>query len=329
MKPTMGLSTAAWGIGLGCLVVLVGAPFVLNDYFVSVLILALYFALLAQAWNVMMGFAGLLSLGHILYAGLGAYVSAGLFVHFSVSPWLGMIAACALSCVVGGAIALLAFRYAVDGVYFGVLTIAFAEFFRVVFEHLAWTGAAKGLFVPVQNRATSDLLTLRGSSLMFYFVILGMTLAALAACAWLRNSTVGLRLFAIRENPEAAAALGVNVLRYRLIAVLISASMTSVGGVFYAFYYNTLYPEAIFAAHRSIELMLAAIIGGLGTLIGPIFGALMLAGIGELLQMATEGHQIQGLRQLMYGAILMLIVIWRPAGLWPALSDVFRAKRKP
>jgi branched-chain amino acid transport system permease protein len=299
---------------------LAAAPLFANDYIVSVLILVLLAAYIAQAWNIMMGFAGLLSLGHALYVGLGAYASAALFVHYGISPWLGMIAGAAVAGGAGAVIGALSFRFQVSGVYFALLTIAFAEFTRILFDHFDWVGSSSGLFLPVANRATSDLADLRGAPTMFYYVVLVAVLAVLALSRFLLRRRIGYYWQAIREDEEAAKALGIDVFRTKLAAVALSAALTSVAGVFYAFYYNNLYPETIFSTGRSIELILPAIIGGLGTLFGPILGAFVLTLLSESLTEATAHLGIDGTKQLLYGLVLAIVVVLQPAGLWPWIA---------
>jgi branched-chain amino acid transport system permease protein len=312
-------------LALGLLVAaLLAAPLVVGDYLVSVLIVVLFAAYLGQAWNIMMGFAGQLSIGHALYFGLGAYAGAALFVHFGVPPWLGMPVAAALAGLAGAAIGALGFRFGVQGVYFALLTIAFAEFTRILFDHFAWVGGSAGFFLPVANRASDDLVNLRGSPAMFYYLLLAMVLAALLLCRVLLRRRVGYYWLAIREDQEAAQAAGIPVFRYKVLAVAASAALTSLGGVVYAFYANNLYPEPVFAVGRSVEIMLAPIIGGLGTLIGPILGAFVLTFLGEALTAATSDVRIDGVKQLLYGLILLAIVAAQPAGLWPWLRARLR-----
>jgi branched-chain amino acid transport system permease protein len=296
-------------------------PLVANDYVIAVLILVLFAAYLGQAWNIMMGFAGQLSIGHALYVGLGAYASAALFVQFGVPPWLGMLVGALLAALVGSAIGALGFRFGVTGVYFALLTIAFAEFTRVLFDHFDWIGGSAGLFLPVSNRATSDLVNLRGAPVMFYYLMLALTAGAFALCRMLLRRRIGYYWLAIREDQEAAEASGIDVFRYKVAAVAISAALTALGGTVQAFYYNNLYPETAFATGRSVELMLAPIIGGLGTLFGPILGAFLLTFLGEALTAATEIVRIDGIKQFLYGTVLLLIVTVRPAGLWPWLRE--------
>ena len=139
------------------LVVLLAAPWMANDYLLTVLIIILYSAYTGQAWNVMMGFAGQLSLGHAIYVGLGAYAAAALYVHFGVGPWLGLAAAITIAMACGAVIGFLAFRFGVGGVYFAILTIAFAEFARIGFDHFGWVGGSSGFFLPVANYTRNDL----------------------------------------------------------------------------------------------------------------------------------------------------------------------------
>jgi branched-chain amino acid transport system permease protein len=301
---------------------LVIAPWVVNDYMITVLILILYLAYTGQAWNIMMGFAGQLSLGHALYAGLGAYIAAVLFKQFGIAPWLGFLAALPVAAAAGGIIGFLAFRFGVAGVYFAILTIAFAEFARIGFDHLGVVNASAGLFLPVTQHAHNDLWNLRGGPTMFYYVILTATALAFILCRVLLNSRIGYFWLAIREDEEAARAAGINTFRYKMYAVMISAAVTSFAGMFYAFYYNNLFPEQVFSISRSIEMILGPIIGGVGTLFGPILGAFVLTGLAETLNsgMAAFGVDLPGAKQVLYGICLLLVVMALPSGIWPWLS---------
>jgi branched-chain amino acid transport system permease protein len=310
---------------------LVAAPFAVNDYMVTVLILILYFAYTGQAWNIMMGFAGQLSLGHAIYVGLGGYTAAALFIRFGLPPWLGLLAAIPVAMLCGAIIGFLAFRFRVGGVYFAILTIAFAEFARIGFDHFAYVGGSGGLFLPVAQYTQNDILNLRGRPIMFYYVILAMASAAFLLCHSLLRSRVGYYWLAIREDEEAARALGIDTFRYKMYAVVLSAAMTSLAGVFFAFYYNNLFPEQVFNISRSIELILAPIIGGIGTLFGPILGAFLLTGLSEVLHeaLAKFGLDVPGAKQVFYGVCLLLVVVLLPDGVWPPLSRLLRLKRTP
>jgi branched-chain amino acid transport system permease protein len=301
---------------------LLAAPWLANDYLLTVLIIILYFAYTGQAWNVMMGFAGQLSLGHALYVGLGGYATAALYVHFGIGPWIGLPAAVAIAAAAGALIGFLAFRFGVGGVYFAILTIAFAEFARIGFDHFRWLGGSSGFFLPVANYTRNDLWNLRGNPTMFYYVILALTVAAFVLCHLLLKSRVGYYWQAIREDEVAARSLGINTFRYKMIAVVISAGMTAVAGVFFAFYYNNLFPEQVFHISRSIEIILGPIIGGIGTLFGPIIGAFLVTGLAEALQegMTVLGFDAPGLKRVFYGLCLLFVVVVLPNGVWPPLA---------
>ena len=298
------------------------APFFVNDYLLTILIVIFYFAYTAQAWNIMMGFAGQLSLGHALYVGLGAYTTAALYVHYGVAPWLGMPIAVVISALAGAFIGFLAFRFRIAGVYFAILTIAFAEFARIGFDHFNWVGGSGGLFLKVVEPGRMDLLNLRGPPAMFYYLILFLAGAALLLSALLLRSRAGYYWQAIRESEDAAAALGVNSFRWKMLAVIISGAMTALAGMFSAFYYSNLFPEQLFHISRSIEIILGPIIGGVGTLFGPIIGAALLTVLAEGATefVAAVGWNVPGVKQLVYGIVLFAIVAFLPEGIWPALA---------
>jgi branched-chain amino acid transport system permease protein len=305
---------------------LVALPFFSGNYALSVATLILYFAYTGQAWNVMMGFAGQLSLGHALYVGIGAYAAGALFFYYGIGPWAGLWLAIALCVALGLVIGFLAFRFGISGVYFALLTIAFAEFTRIGFDHFGWTGGPGGMFLRVAQRDTWDLANFRGPPLMYYYAMLALTAGAFALCAWLLHSRAGYYWQAIREDEEAARALGINAFRWKLLAVAISAAMTAVAGVFFAFYYNNLFPEQIFHISRSIEIILGPVIGGVGTLFGPVLGAAVLTllsdGISEAL--AAFGLDIPGVKQVFYGVVLLAVVMFLPHGIWPAIARRLR-----
>jgi len=297
------------------------APFFADRYVISVLIMVFYFAFVGQAWNLMMGFVGQLSLGHALYVGLGGYAAALLFVKFGISPLIGVFAAIFIATLVGTAIGWLGFRFGIAGVYFALLTIAFAEFTRIGFNHLDVVGASGGLFLPVGE---GQWWNLRGDQLLFYYVGLGLAIAAVLLVARIRRTRLGLQWLAVREDQEAARAVGIPVFRVKMTAMLLSSAMTSVGGVFIAFYNNNLFPDRVFDVSRSIELILAPIVGGLGTVFGPVVGAFILTPLGEAIMAFTEsfGLNAPGTKAVFYGLAVMLIIVVQPGGVWPWLARV-------
>ena len=299
-------------------------PLFAGNYVVSMLVVVLFSAYVGQAWNLMMGYAGQLSLGHALYVGLGAYISGALFVHYGLPPWIGMLAGMAAAGLAGVVIAALSFRFGVTGVYFALLTIAFAEFTRIAFNHFAWVGGSSGLYLPVVTLTRDDIVHLRGSPTMVYYVLLALTLAALALSHVLLGRRVGFYWRAIREDQEAAQAAGIDVFRYKVAAVALSATMTAIAGALMAFYDNNLYPDTAFGISRSIDIITAPIIGGLGTLFGPILGAFVLTMLSETMTSLSANLGVNGLKQWIYGATLLVIVMLQPAGLWPWLKTLLR-----
>jgi branched-chain amino acid transport system permease protein len=226
----------------------------------------------------------------------------------------------------GVIIGFLAFRFGVAGVYFAILTIAFAEFTRIGFDHFNWVGGSAGLFLPVANYTRNDLLQLRGQPVMFYYVILAMTVVAFVLCHLLLRSRIGYFWLAIREDEVAARSLGIDTFRYKLIAIAVSSGMTAPAGVFYAFYYNNLFPEQTFFILRSIEIILGPVIGGIGTLFGPIVGAFVITGLAEVLQelLTAYGLDTPGAKRLFFGVCLLLVVVILPNGIWPPIARLLR-----
>jgi branched-chain amino acid transport system permease protein len=318
-----------------------GLPAIFSGYELSVAIICLYLAYLGQAWNLMLGFAGLLSIGHALFVGLGAYASGYLFTKLGVPPVVGVVVAVAVAMLMGAAIGYLGFRFAIGGVYFALLTIAFSEFVRILIDHAKFLGGTEGMFLPVsaESRRGVDLLNLRGRTEMYYYLILALCLGAFALCRTLLNRRMGYYWRAIRDNPEAAEAVGVDVFRFRMFAVVLSSGMAGVAGVFYAFYYNNLFPEQVLGIERSIEVTLAPIVGGVGTLFGPIFGAFILTPLGEVLTYVVDGLKksgiiaenvkTDGVKLMFWGLAVALIVLLQPKGVWPWLARILRLVRAP
>ena len=319
-----GLGALERGLLAGVLVALVAAPLYTDRYLLSVLTLILYFAYVGQAWNLMMGFAGQLSLGHALYVGLGAYVAALLWFYFGIGPWLGVFAAVAVAMAAGTVVGWLGFRFGVEGVYFALLTIAAAEFTRIAFDHLGFAGGSGGLFLPYEERRLGEWWNLRGGQFLFYYLALFLAVGGVALAAWLARSRLGYHWLAVREDERAARSLGIDAFRAKMTAVLVSSGMTAVGGVFYAFYYNNLFPGQIFDIGRSIELMLGPIVGGLGTVFGPVVGAFILTPLGEGLIALTRtlGIDAPGVKAVFYGLTLVVIIYVRPSGVWPWLARI-------
>lgn len=296
---------AIFAVGVALLLQVAQSGVVLNF-----VMMALYAALLAQAWNILGGFGGQFSFGHALFFGTGAYVQAIAQVQFGINPWVALPLAVLVSGAVGCFVGALSFRYGLKGSYFALVTLAFAEVFRIVATSVPFTGAGVGLMVPLREGfANMQFDSRRGyATLILFFVVL-----ALIVTCWLKNSRFGAYLQAVRDNEDAARAAGVNPFRVKLGAIIISGGFMGVAGAFYVQVFQYIDPGIAYGAHTSVEALVGAIVGGLGTLWGPIIGALAL----HLLADITRNlfGQLPGINMVIYGCVLVLMVMFAPRGL--------------
>ncbi|PHK95292.1 branched-chain amino acid ABC transporter ATP-binding protein [Pseudoroseomonas rhizosphaerae] len=295
---------------LALLPLLFVVPLLIGDDFVfHVFITICLYGALATAWNIVGGFAGQLSLGHAIFYGIGAY-TAGLLVPLGISPWLGMLGGAALSAMVGVAIGLPCFR--LRGPFFALATIAFLQVIRLLALHFTGlTGGAVGLMVPLQTGWEWMIFFERWPSLLIAFGLLALTLGV---TAWLRHARFGYYLVATCEREPAAAAAGVDTLRVRLQAVALSAALTSMVGTFHGMYLTFIEPEAMFSLAFSVQIAMFALIGGIGTVMGPLIGTLLVVPLTELAR-GWLGASALGLHGFVYGTVLVLIVLFVPDGL--------------
>ena len=300
---------AVAGILLFCAVVAAAPLFTNSGYLLNALIMTLYAALLGQAWNILGGFGGQFSFGHAVFFGTGAYAMAVLQVKFGWNAWAALPAALALGAAVGALIGALSFRYGLKGSYFALVTLAFAEVFRILSNTFEFTGAGVGLMVPLKESAVDMQFGKTG----FLYLILALLTVAMLATAWLRNSRYGAWLQAVRDNEDSAAALGVNVFRVKLGAIMISGALMAAGGAFYVQLFHYIDPHIAYGPAVSVEALLGPIIGGMGTLWGPLLGAAVLHGLGELTR-AVMGD-VPGVNLIAYGVVLILMVTFLPRGI--------------
>jgi branched-chain amino acid transport system permease protein len=296
------------GVALG--VLLVVPPF-LPPYFLEILISVMLFGYLGSAWNVLGGYAGQFSFGHAAYFGIGAYTSTLLFLRGGVSPWLGMLAGGCLAAAFGLAAGYLSFRYGLRGPYFSLVTLAFAEMLRVVAVNTKAVGSSLGLVIP--SREAAPLSFVFGGKLPYYYVILAMALGAVWLTWHLQHSKLGYALRAIRENEDAAEAAGVDALGMKLRAMALSSFLTALGGTFYAQYFAYIDPTITFGPAVSIQGLLQAIVGGAGTVLGPLLGSFVLTPVSELSRAAIRGRA--GVDVMLYGLVLILVISFLPNGL--------------
>jgi branched-chain amino acid transport system permease protein len=301
---------------LAVLVVLPAFPALLNSYAVSILTLIFFYGFLGQSWNIVGGYAGQLSAGHAAFVGVGAYASAVLSTQFGVTPWIGMLIGGAVAGLLGGVIGYLGFRFGLRGFYFVLLTVAFAEVCRIVASNTEAVGGALGLYITFTGNPRQFQFQ---DPRAHYYIALAMMVIA-TAVAWLvERRRFGIYLGAIREDETAAAAIGVNVFRYKLLAMVLSSFLTGIGGTFYAFYLLSLQPGAVFGIPLSVEIVIRPIVGGAGTLLGPIIGSFILTPLGEVSRYYFGQGGYHGAHLIVYGVLLIAVVLFLPQGAYPFL----------
>lgn len=284
--------------------------FVESGYWLNAIIMTLYATLLGQAWNVLAGFGGQFSFGHAVFFGTGAYAMSVLQVKFGWNAWAALPAALSAGAAVGAFIGALSFRYGLKGSYFALVTLAFAEVFRILANTFEFTGAGVGLMVPLKESARDLQFASRGG---YLWAILACVAAGFLVHWWLRHSRYGAWLQAVRDNESSAAALGVDVFRVKLAAIVISGAMMAAGGAFYVQYLHYIDPHIAYGPGVSVEALLGPIVGGLGTIWGPLLGATVLHVLAE----ATRGFMgdAPGINLVVYGAVLILMVMFLPRGI--------------
>jgi len=296
---------AVFALAVALLPLFIASGFVLN-----LAIMVLYSTLLGQAWNLLAGFGGQYSFGHALFFGTGAYAAAALQVHLGWNAWLALSVAVALGAAAGALVGALSFRYGLRGSYFALVTLAFAEVFRILANSVAFTGGGVGLLLPLKDSAADMQFAGKAG---FLYLILALVLAGLLASWWLKRSRFGAWLAAVRDGEDSAAALGVDVFRVKLAAMAMSAALMAAGGVFYVQYFHYIDPHIAYGPAVSVEALLGPIVGGLGTLFGPLLGAAVLQLLGEATRNLAGG--VPGLSLVVYGAVLVAMVIFLPRGL--------------
>jgi len=296
---------ALFALGVAALTAATSSGVLLNA-----IMMTLYAALLAQAWNLLGGYGGQFSFGHALFFGVGAYTGAVAQLGGGINAWVALVLAVAAATAVGLAVGALAFRYGLKGSYFALVTLAFAEVFRILAVSVNFTGGGVGLMLPLRASAANLQF---GSRAGFVMLVLGFVVAALGVTAWLRHSRFGAQLQAVRDNEDAARAVGVDPYRTKLIATGLSAAFMGAGGLFYLQVFQYIDPGIVFGPAVSVEALVGAIVGGLGTLWGPLLGALVLHTLAD----ATRNlfGQLPGLNMVIYGVVLVLIVMFMPRGL--------------
>ncbi|GAC1327053.1 MAG: branched-chain amino acid ABC transporter permease [Beijerinckiaceae bacterium] len=303
-------------------VLIVGSfPWWVSSYHLGIAILALLYVSLALAWNIVGGMAGQISLAHSVFIGMGAVVATALNLRLGLNLWLGLLLCALGSAILGGFLALLDSRFRLAHLSFALITLAFAEIGELVVTGSDFLGGASGLYYP---KATGGLVQFDfGGSTGYLLAALLLALICLLVNAAILASPLGYYLRALRDNENAAQAIGIGILRNRAIAMAISAALSSVVGTLYARYLGFVDPTQLASPTIVIEVVLIATIGGLGTPWGPLVAASVLVPAAELLR-GKLGGILPGLHYFLYGVLIIVVVLTSPQGLVPRLATLFR-----
>jgi branched-chain amino acid transport system permease protein len=309
---------------LAVLVLVLSLPLMVRSAtYMHILILLFFYAYLTTSWNLVGGFAGVLPLGHAAFLGIGAYTSTILSLQYGVSPWLGMLVGGVLASIVGILIGLPTFK--MRGAYFALATIAFAEGLRVMVENIDKIGpfvlnGPRGLQIPPLGFGLGKMLF--ADKEPYYYIILIMLIAVLALTAFISRSKLGYYLNAGGEEPEAAMALGINVARAKLVAMAMSSFLTALAGTFYAQLNLYIHPKSAISLDLSFEIAFIALIGGRGSIVGPVLGALLLRPVSDFSRIYF-GDTLPGMHLIIFGVILILVMTFQPRGLQEPLTRLY------
>ena len=308
--------------GITLLLLLLFPLVITQTYLIHVMILVFMFGMLGVAWNIMGGYAGMFSFGQAAFFGIGAYTSSFLLVTFHVNPWIGLMAGGVVAALMAAAIGYPCSN--LRGHYFAIATIAFGEIVRIHFNNWKLVNAAEGITIPMVNESLANFM-FHSSKLPYYYIMLVFLLLALVICYFVANSKMGYYFRAIKESHDVAEVLGVNVVRYRLIAIMVSAFLSAMAGTFYAQYILYIDPESVMLLAISIQIVLISMLGGAGTIMGPVIGAAILIPIAELTRIWL-GHRGTGVDMLIYGFLITLISVYQPQGIWGLFANIGKKK---
>ena len=283
-----------------------------SPFFLHLMIMIFMYAVMSQSWNVIAGLSGQISLGHVVFFGIGAYASSALYVQYGVSPWLGIIVGMAVSVLIAVLIGIPMLR--LSGHYFAIATLLIGISFQVVFQRWEWVGAASGLWIPLTEESSWAALQFHDSKAPYYYVFLVFFILTYLSVWRLSASKVGFRLRAIRDDHQAAQSLGIDVSRYKILAFAISAVIMAPMGSLFAQYILIVDPDRMFNIEISIMVLLMTVLGGIGNIWGPLLGVAILIPVSEYSRIYLGGTG-GAVDLIFYGLILMLICIFRPDGL--------------
>lgn len=293
----------------------VAIPPLLGDYLISIAILILLYAYLGSCWNLVAGYAGQLSLGHAVFFGVGAYTSSVLLHRWGVNPYLGLLIGLILASGLGALMGWLSFRYGVKGVFFALITLAFAEMFRFIVLSWQFVGGAEGILLPVEGNNPVQLQF--ESKIVFYYIFLILVVGIILLTYFIEKSRFGLFLFAISDDEEVASSLGVDIFRSKMSIMALSAGLTAVAGTIYAQYLLYIDAHLAFGFNITVQMVLVPIVGGLGTFAGPLVGSAILILLGELTNVFLGKYS--GINMIVYGVALIGVIMFMPRGIVPSI----------
>lgn len=295
-------------------------PFLINSgTLINFLIMVLFYSVLGQSWNILAGYGGQFSFGHAAYFGTGAYMASVAQLSLGLNAWLAFGLSGLAGMVVGLATGFLSFRFKLRGAYFALITLAFAEVLRILASSLSITGGGVGLLIELDRRPANFQFAEPAG---YYFLALGLLGLAIGVTAWLERSRFGSALVAVREDEEAAEALGVSAFAVKMKAIALSAALGGLAGGFYTQYFLYIDPTIAYGPAVSVEALFTALVGGAGTLFGPVLGAVLLESVKEgVRHLAGDAP---GLDLIVFGSLLILFVRFAPDGLTGTLARVAR-----
>jgi branched-chain amino acid transport system permease protein len=299
-------------------------PHFIGGYFIYVITMIFFYGYLGIAWNILGGYAGQFSFGHAAFFGLGAYTSTLLQIHAGVNPWIGMFLSGIAGLLLGLFIGSLCFRYGLRGPYFALAMLALAEMLRLLAVEWMTLRYPLGISIPLKGDSFLDFQF--KSKIPYYYICLFMMVAVIVLNYFIEGRKIGSYFKAIRENEDAAEALGINSFRYKLLAMSISSSLMAIGGTFYAQLYLIVEEESVFGTTISIAVLLGPIIGGAGTVLGPVLGGGILEILSEMTRNLLGAYS--GVHLMIYGAILIVVIIFLPHGILGGLQMAFRKLAK-
>jgi branched-chain amino acid transport system permease protein len=276
------------------------------------MILVFLFAMLGQSWNILGGYAGQVSLGHATYFGIGAYTSTLLLIKLGITPWVGMIAGGLMATALSQVIGYPCFR--LKGHYFVIATIVLAAIVHTLFINWQWAGGAVGLFIPLLPESFLSF-EFHSSKVSYYYISFALLVVTMIVTYLIERSRLGYYFKAIKEDPDAARSLGIHITRYRMIAMAISAFFTGIGGSFYAQFVLFIDPDSVLSFDQSVLIALIPVLGGVGTLWGPVLGAFVMIPMSEFTRIYLGGGS-RAVHVVVYGALIILVAVFQPKGLW-------------